>query len=137
MHCSLAREPSSGARVIRCHRVLRRIAIGSVLGLSLARVASANPAGVVAGGVDSELGNVANKRVDVLLTLDYEYEQDLATIWRERVGDPAADPNAPLPTHRDLAFKQFRHLLTPRLAVGLYRDFFFTAALPVVIMQAR
>jgi hypothetical protein len=122
--------------VITSLAVLRRIAaIGLALGAGSR--AHANPAGIVPGGLDSPMPNVAQSRVDAIIGVDYEYEQDSSTIWREDESNPNLDPNAPLPQHRDLAFKQFRHTLTPNLAVGIYHDTFFTAALPIVIAQAR
>jgi hypothetical protein len=93
--------------------------------------AHANPASLVPGGLDRD------DRIDAVGTVDYEYEQDSSTIWRESVHDTNADPNSPLPLHRDLAFHQFKHTLTPRLDVGLVRDSWFTVALPVTITQTR
>src|SRR5262249_12137473 len=50
---------------------------------------------------------------------------------------PVTDPLSPLTTVRDLSYKQYSHTLTPRLAVGIYHDTFFTAALPIVIQQGN
>jgi hypothetical protein len=105
--------------------------------LGIATDVRANPAALVPGGLDSPLPNVSQSRVDGIVGIDYDYEQDSSTIWREQVGNPATDPNAPLPQQRDLAFHQYRHTLTPRLAFGIYHDTFVTAALPIVIAQAR
>jgi len=102
-----------------------------LLVLIVGATAHANPASLVPGGIDS------NGRVDVIGTVDYEYEHDSSTVWRESDRDPTADPNGPLPSHRDLAFSQNKHTLTPRLAVGIFHDTFFTAALPVIISQSR
>ena len=99
--------------------------------LVVAATAHANPASLVPGGIDH------GDRIDAVGTIDYEYEQDSSTIWRESVHDTNADPNSPLPLHRDLAFHQFKHTLTPRLDVGLVRDTWFTVALPVTITQTR
>ena len=124
--------------MIRCLRVLRRIVVIAVTGLVARQTrVAANPAGLVPGGLDSPQPNIAQSRVDVVTGVDYAYETESSTIWREHVGDPGADPTAPLPLHRDLAFQQFRHTITPRFAVGIYHDTFFTAALPIVITQAR
>jgi len=89
--------------------------------------ARANPASLVPGG----------SPVDVIGTIEYEFEHDTSTIWRESDKDTTADPNGALPRHRDLGFQQDRHTITPRLAVGIFHDTFFTAALPVVITQSR
>jgi hypothetical protein len=94
-------------------------------------VAHANPASLVPGGVDS------TGRIDVIGTVDYEFEHDTSTIWGESDHDANADPNGPLPRHRDLAFNSDRHTITPQLAVGIFHDTFFTAALPVIISQTR
>jgi hypothetical protein len=99
--------------------------------LVVGATARANPAGVVPGGIDG------SDRIDAVGTVDYEYEQDSSTVWRESVHDTNADPNSPLPLHRDLAFHQFKHTLTPRLDVGLVRDSWFSVALPVTITQSR
>ncbi len=114
--------------------------LGRTLAVTLiatAATAHANPRGLVPGGIDAAEPSVANARVDVVGTVDYDYEQDSSTIWRESVHDTNADPNSPLPTHRDLAFHQYKHTITPRIAIGIFHDTFFTAALPVVITQAR
>jgi len=110
-----------------------RLVLGKALAcvLVVGATAHANPAGIVPGGIDGA------DRIDAVGTLEYEYEQDSSTVWRESVHDTNADPNSPLPLHRDLAFHQFKHTLTPRLDVGLVRDMWFTVALPVTITQSR
>jgi hypothetical protein len=109
----------------------------AVLGLS--GVAAANPSSIVAGGRDPDAPDAgfAQKSVDVVTELDYEYELDRSTLIRERVGDPNADPLAGVRTVRDLGFRQFRHTLMPRVQVGVFRDTFVTLAMPIVITQAR
>jgi hypothetical protein len=117
--------------------VLRPVSVLAIL--AFAGDAFANPNSIVPGGQDPESPDAgyANKSVDVWTEIDYAYELDSSTIVRERVGDPAADPLAGVPTVRDLEFKQFRHVLTPRLHVGVFRDTFVTAAVPIVIQQVR
>jgi hypothetical protein len=106
--------------------------IKSVVLLSLVcATAHANPASWVPGGIDS------TGRVDVIGTVEYDYEHDTSTVWRESDGDANADPNGPLPRHRDLAFSQDRHTVTPKLEVGIWHDTFITAALPIIITQSR
>jgi hypothetical protein len=116
--------------------VLRPVTVLTLLGLSGS--ALANPASIVPGGQDPDTpdGGYAQKGVDVLAELDYSYELSSSTVVRERV-DPGADPLGGTRTVRDLTFKQFRHVLTPRLQVGIFRDTFVYAALPIVIQQAR
>lgn len=109
----------------------------AVLGLSGSAIA--NPHSIVPGGKppDSIDAPYAQKAVDIYAEVDYAYELSSSTIVRERSGDPAADPLGPTPTVRDLGFKQFRHTITPRLQIGIFRNTFVTAALPIVISQAR
>jgi hypothetical protein len=116
--------------------VLRPVTVLTLLGLSGS--AFANPASIVPGGQDpdTEDAGFAQKSVDVLTELDYAYELWSSTIVRE-VADADADPLDGTQTVRDLEFKQFRHVLTPRLSVGLFRDTFIYGALPIVIQQAR
>jgi len=106
-----------------------RVVLGKALAIAwvTAGIAHANPAGIVPG----------DKDVEIVGTVDYEFELDTSTIWRESVHDTNASVTAPLPTHRDLAFEQNRHTITPRFAVGIFHDTFFTVALPVVITQSR
>lgn len=113
----------------------RTLAIVMVMGLRTGTYA--NPASVVPGGVDSAQPNISPSRIDVVGSVTYEYEHDTSTIWRESDHDATTDPSGPLPRHRDLAFQQDRHTITPRLAVGIFHDTFFTAALPVVVTQSR
>lgn len=135
------RRPRCGSAVCRrdslpC-RVLRPVTVLAVLGLSGS--AFANPHSIVPGGKapDSPDAPYAQKAVDIYAEVDYAYELSSSTIVRERTGDPNADPLGGTPTVRDLEFKQFRHTITPRLQVGIFRNTFVTAALPIVITQAR
>ena len=100
--------------------------------------AFANPASVVAGGQDPDHPDAeeAQKSVDIYAEVNYNYELASSTIGRERIGT-GADPSGAVPVVRDLAFKSFKHTLTPRLQVGVFRDTFIYAALPIVITQAR
>lgn len=109
-----------------------------VMVAGLGGAAQGNPAGEVPGSVEAAraTGN-PDEAVEVFGSVDYEYEADSSDVVRERVGDPAADPNAPLPVAKDLRFKQFRHTITPRVQVGIYHDVFVNVALPIVVTQAR
>ena len=117
--------------------MLRQVSVLAVL--AIAGDAFANPNSIVPGGQDPESPDAgfANKSVDVWAEIDYSYELSGSTLVREVIGDPTADPLGGVPTRRDLEFKQFRHVLTPRLQVGVFRDTFVTAALPIVIQQVR
>ena len=92
--------------------------------------AHANPASLVASAADPD------DPTDLHLWLDYEYSVATASIWRERAGG-TTDPLAPIPKVRDLAFKQYRHQLTPRADFGIYHNTSIYTALPIVIGQAR
>jgi hypothetical protein len=98
-------------------------------GLGL-ETAHANPASIVPSAADP--GDPA----DLNIRLDYEYSIESASIWREQVGF-AADPLDPIPKHRDLAFKQFRHLLVPRADLGIFHNTWLSFAMPIVIAQQR
>jgi hypothetical protein len=97
------------------------------LGISLAR---ANPASIVPSAADP--GDPA----DLNLRLDYEYTIDSAAIFREAAGE-AVDPLGGIPKHRDLAFKQYRHLIVPRADLGVYHNIWLSFAMPIVIAQQR
>ncbi len=117
--------------------MLRSISALVILGLS--GNVLANPDSVVAGGQDPDNadGSYAQKSVDVFAEVEYTYELDSSRLVRERVGDPNADPLTGVPTVRDLKFNQFRHTVTPRVQIGVFRDTFVYAALPIVIQQVR
>ena len=99
----------------------------------------ANPHSIVPGGQDPDSpdSGFSQKSVDVYAEVDYAYELASSRVIRERIGDPTKDPLDGIPTVSDLEFKQFRHTITPRLQVGVFRDTFVTAALPIVIQQVR
>ncbi len=107
--------------------VLRTLAM---LG-AMAGVAHANP------GLLVPSAGVEGAPMSLHLRLDYAYELSSSTIMRERVGDPDADPLGGIPRSNDLVFHQYRHLLTPRAEVGIFRDTWLSIALPIVISQAR
>lgn len=118
--------------MIPCDAVLRTTALlaylASVLGSSTG--ASANPLGFVPTAADVESPSLFH------LTVDYAYSVESARIEREAIG-PGADPLGGIPRQDDLAFKQFRHTLTPKLELGILRDAWFSFAVPLVIAQAR
>lgn len=99
--------------------------------LAESTAAQANPAATVPSAADP------GDPIDLHVRLDYEYDIDRALITRERIGDPSTDPLGGIPRHRDLAFHQYRHLLTPKLELGVYRDTWISVALPVTISQSR
>jgi hypothetical protein len=119
--------------------VLRTTTVGLALGLLVAvapalfagAVAHANPAGVVPTAAYPGIGEEVHFRAD------YEYNIDSALITREQVGNPDADPLAPLPRSRDLKFHQTRHLLTPKVELGLYHNVWVSFAVPIIFAQSR
>lgn len=119
----------TSVEVLRSAALVLTGLVGSTLAL-YARPALANPASVVPSAADP--GDPA----DLHIQIDYGYEVARSILQRESVGDDV-DPLAPLPKHRDLAFKQSRHLLTPRLDLGVYHDTWISVAMPIVIAQSR
>lgn len=116
--------------VVTSSAVLRLAAtLTSVLGVGLG-VAYANPASEVPSAGDP--GHALN----LFVWLDYEYQLDRALITRERVGR-ATDPLDPIPRHKDLDFHQYRHVLTPRAELAVFRDTWLSVAVPIIIGQAR
>ncbi|HET7502564.1 MAG TPA: hypothetical protein VFK02_16200 [Kofleriaceae bacterium] len=91
----------------------------------------ASPAGSVPSALSPGIGE------SIHLDIDYEYQLDDARISREQVGDPSADPLAPLPIHRELDYHHTRHLLVPHLELGIYHDFWLSLAVPIVISDTR
>ncbi|MGE0870604.1 MAG: hypothetical protein AB7P03_18710 [Kofleriaceae bacterium] len=103
-----------------------------VFGLSLVSTtaARANPAATVPSGADP------GKPISFHFGLDYDYELDKATITRELTGGDQ-DPLDGTLRRPDLEFRQSRHLLIPRLDIGLAPDTWLSFALPVTIAQSR
>jgi hypothetical protein len=103
------------------------VALALLFGTGLSATARANPAGVVPSTGTGE---------HVIFHADYEYDIDSALITREQVGNPDTDPLAPLPTRREFDFHQYRHVLTPGLELGVYRDVWVSFAAPLVLAQS-
>jgi hypothetical protein len=101
-----------------------------IIGL-LAGTATANPDSLVPSA------GVPGAPMSLHVRLDYEYQLDRSLLEREDIGAPDADPLGGIPRHKDLAFHQYRHVLTPRAEVGIFRDTWLSLALPIVIGQAR
>jgi len=111
--------------------VLRTTTVALVCGLVVGTsvIAHANPAGVVPSAAYPGIGE------EVHVAADYEYDIDSSVITREQVGNPAADPLAPLPRSRDLQFHGYRHLLTPKIELGVYHNTWVSFAVPIVLAQ--
>ncbi|HEX4419284.1 MAG TPA: hypothetical protein VH165_15335 [Kofleriaceae bacterium] len=108
--------------------MLRTLPVTLVVAATLVSTARANPAGVVPAP-DTPGGNV------VQFEADYEYDIDSARITREHVG-PGADPLQPVPVRNEFDYHHDRHLLTPKLELGLTHDFFVTFAAPIILAQS-
>lgn len=115
--------------MVPCVPVLRASALASALLLvGVTGTSHANPASLVpSAGVPDR---------HVLFDLEYRYELDSSTVAREGVG-PGTDPLSPIRRTDDLAFNQFRHVLTPRAEIGVFRDTWLSIALPIIIKQDR
>lgn len=109
---------------VNVRAVLRTTLVLCLLGAST--IARANPAADVTSAGDQP----------AQAYLDYKYQLDSSRVSRERLG-PDLDPEGQ-PAHTpDLAFHQFRHVLTPRVELGIVRDTWISAALPIIITQSR
>lgn len=98
---------------------------------SLAPPALAGPHGEVASAFD------AGDRFDLHLSLDYGFEMHRASIRREQSGFPGTGPTDAVPLVKDLYFSGSRHLMVPRLELGVLPGLALTAALPVVLSDSR
>jgi hypothetical protein len=107
------------------------LAVAATALVGSASVALASPHSEVASAFDDD------DRFDVHITLTYGLELHRASIRREQAGLPGTQPTDPLPQARDLYFEGARHLVVPRLELGLFTDVSFTAALPVVLSDGR
>lgn len=115
--------------MVPCGPVLRASALASLLLLGVTTtVARGNPASVVpSAGVDDR---------HVVVDLEYQYQLESSTVAREGVG-VGSDPLGPIRRTDDLSFHQFRHVLTPKAEIGVFRDTWLSLALPITIRQAR
>lgn len=114
--------------MVPCVPVLRASALASLLLVGVTATARANPASLVpSAGVEDR---------HALFDLEYRYELDSSTVAREGLV-PGTDPTSPIRRTDDLAFHQFRHVLTPRAEIGVFRDTWVSLALPIIITQAR
>jgi len=99
---------------------LRRFAfvLGSLAVAVTAAPASAGPDSDVASAFDPGDG------LDLNLTLDYQLDVHRAAVRREEAGRPGTAPTDPMPIVDDLVFSSTRHVVVPRLELGLFHDVF-------------
>jgi hypothetical protein len=121
--------------VIRSAQV-RTGALFAIL-LALPAAARANPDALVPTISPPDWQGVTGSATNIFARVDYEFEDDSSQLFREQVGAPGTNPAGPVPLHRDLAFSQQRHTITPRIDVGLLRDTWIYGALPIVVAQSR
>lgn len=74
-----------------------------------------------------------DNKFDLHFGVGYDFNFKQAAILREW-----SDPNNPKSTMvRDLLYRQMRHVVTPTLEIGLYKDIAIYAGLPVVVSDQR
>lgn len=74
---------------------------------------------------------------DLYFGVSYAFEAKRAAIKREYAGPEFGSPDGPMPIVKDLVFRQDRHVLTPRLEVGIFHDTQLSVALPIVLHDSR
>jgi hypothetical protein len=106
-------------------RSLVRSFLSAALGCALASQARADVN--VASALDKD------NPLDIFVSVDYSFSMKRADLRREGPGTS----DAPLPSQADLVYAQDRHLVTPRLEIGLYHDLELNVALPIVLSDTR
>lgn len=79
----------------------------------------------------------ADDRFDLHLSLEYGFEMHRASVRREQSGLAGTQPDDPLPIVKDLYFEGNRHLLVPRLDLGVFTDLSVSVEMPVVLHDSR
>ena len=105
-----------------------------VLGLSVLGAASLGATTASAAEVTRVASSFdGDNKFDLHFGVGYDFNFKQAAILREW-----SDPNNPKSTMvRDLLYRQMRHVVTPTMEIGLYKDLAIYAALPVVISDQR
>lgn len=98
---------------------------------SIPAVAVASPQSEIASAFDED------DSFDLHLSVDYRFDFRRSTIKREAAGFPGTDPDGPLPVTKDLVAQSSRHILTPRMSLGLFKDVALSVALPITIGWQR
>ena len=110
-----------------------------MLRLTLIGALAALPSTALADGGDyTEIGSALDKDdpFDLHVSLDYGFESRSGGIKREVSG--FVDPLLPdrVAVAKDLLFTGTRHVLTPKVRVGVYTDVEVTVGLPIIIRDA-
>lgn len=110
-------------------KLCRLLPVLTLLGAVALAAPTANAAEVtrVASSFDGD------NKFDFHFGVGYDFNFKQAAILREW-----SDPNNPKSTMvRDLLYRQQRHVVTPTMEIGLYKDLAIYAALPIVISDQR
>lgn len=105
-----------------------------VLGLSVLGAASLGASTAHAAEVTRVASSFdGDNKFDLHFGVGYDFNFKQAAILREW-----SDPNNPKSTMvRDLIYRQMRHVVTPSLEIGLYKDIAIYANLPIVVSDKR
>jgi hypothetical protein len=74
---------------------------------------------------------------DLFISVDYAYEAKRAAIKREYAGLSGSTADGAMPIAKDLLYTQDRHIVTPKLQIGLFHDLEINIALPIVVSDTR
>lgn len=112
--------------------------IPTVCSLTLATALGTLTASSVAAGPFTNVvgGSAKGTKLDINTSLEYGLDIKSAAIKREFVGFPGTDPTAPIPRVKDLVFSQARHLMIPKLELGI-ASLSVSVSLPIVMSDNR
>ncbi len=71
---------------------------------------------------------------DLFVGVRYRLENTRTSIKREY---PAAGPDEPYRIVKDLYYKKTRHIVEPRIAIGIFRDLQLSVDIPVIVHDSR
>lgn len=108
-------------------KLCRLLPVFGLLALGVASPARAADVTRVASSFDGD------NKFDLHFGVGYDFNFKQAALLREW-----SDPKNPKSTMvRDLLYRQMRHVVTPTLEIGLYKDLAVYAALPIVVSDTR
>ncbi len=86
----------------------------------------------------TEIGSAFDERdpFDLHVSVDWHFEAKKSAIKREFTGHPLTDPNGPPPIARDLLYRGRRHVLTPKVRMGVFKDIELSVALPLILTDS-
>ena len=108
------------------------------LAISLAFLGWTSGAALAAEGTELASAFDDDNPFDVFFRIDYSFDFRRAAIKRELSGSTTTGqiPDT-VPVVRDLVMHQTRHVVTPSITVGLYRDLQLKIALPITVSLNR